>query len=277
MNNVEVRNEKVQAFNNEMFGEIRTVTIDGEPWFVAYDIANVLGYKPTKIKGRHTKHVNDMLRVVESEDKQTIRGRNSIDEDLADIAFYNNSSVHYVNESGLYTLIMRSQAPNAKAFKKWVTKEVLPTIRKTGGYVQENRAIDFVNAWLPQVDDTTKHIVAGTLEQNQKLVTENKQLVTTIEEQSPKVGKYEEWLDTDGTMNPTTLKDFLGFKSPQALNKWLKEQGIQYKKGGSWNITAKYKYLIEEGYVKIVTNTTYNVKQIRWTTKGLDLLKDILG
>jgi prophage antirepressor-like protein len=256
MNEVIARNEEVQVFNNEVFGEIRTIMIDGEVWFVARDIIKALEIKDSAYK---------FLLKVDDEDKGQYPFPSAGGNQLSSI----------VNESGLYTLIMRSNKPEAKPFQRWVTKEVLPTIRKTGGYVQENRAIDFVNAWLPQIDDTTKNIIAGTLEQNQKLVVENRKLVTAIEEQAPKVEKYRELLDTDGTMNPTTLKDFLGFKSPQALNKWLKEQGIQYKKGGSWNIRAKYSYLIKEGYAKVVTNTVYNNKQIRWYPKGLDFLKDL--
>lgn len=233
---------------------------------VAIDIKEVIEYKGNS---------NSMLQMVEDEDKfsRTVDGSLRSQLSLPKSA----SRLSLINESGLYSILIKSQVPKAKPFRKWVTKEVLPTIRKTGGYVQENRAIDFVNAWLPQVDETTKNIIAGTLEQNQKLVVENKKLVTVIEEQAPKVEKYGELLDTDGTMNPTTLKDFLGLKSPQALNKWLKEKGIQYKKGGTWNITAKYSYLIKEGYVKVVTNTIYNNKQIRWYPKGLDFLKDLKG
>ena len=106
----------LQIFNNEEFGQIRTVAIDNEPWFVGKDVAAALGYSNTR----------DALRVhVDNEDKNTV-------------AIYDgnkgNPNQTIINESGLYALIFGSKLPNAKKFKRWVTSEVLPTIRKTGSY-----------------------------------------------------------------------------------------------------------------------------------------------
>ena len=106
----------LQIFNNEEFGQIRTVAIDNEPWFVGKDVAEALGYSNTR----------DALRVhVDNEDKNTV-------------AIYDgnkgNPNQTIINESGLYALIFGSKLPNAKKFKRWVTSEVLPAIRKTGSY-----------------------------------------------------------------------------------------------------------------------------------------------
>lgn len=113
----------VLVFSNSEFGNIRTVTVNGEPWFVGKDIAEALGYSnPSKAVMNH----------VDDEDKQFL---------MCDIADSQNGNVltgqsktAIINESGLYSLILSSKLPNAKKFKRWVTSEVLPAIRKTGHY-----------------------------------------------------------------------------------------------------------------------------------------------
>ena len=106
---------ELQVFNNDEFGSIRTVTIKNEPWFVGKDVANVLGYE------RDTKAVTDH---VDDEDKLRTK-----------IEYAGQKrEVTIINESGLYSLILSSKLPNAKKFKRWVTSEVLPSIRKTGSY-----------------------------------------------------------------------------------------------------------------------------------------------
>lgn len=111
---------KIQTFSNPEFGEMRTLTIDGEPWFVGKDVAQVLGYADTK--SALTDHVD-------AEDRRIIqRGQNA----ALDIP---NRGLTIINESGLYSLILSSKLPGAKKFKHWVTSEVLPSIRKNGGYI----------------------------------------------------------------------------------------------------------------------------------------------
>lgn len=106
----------LQVFANPDFGEIRTVEIDGEPWLVGKDVAVALGYSnPRKALADH----------VDNEDKNTVTIRDGIP---------GNPNVTVINESGLYSLILSSKLPSAKKFKRWVTLEVLPAIRRTGGY-----------------------------------------------------------------------------------------------------------------------------------------------
>ena len=107
---------KMQVFTNSEFGEVRTLTIDNEPWFVGKDIAEVLGYE------RSTKAIRDH---VDDEDVDEIPIQDSIGR---------MQSTPVINESGLYSLIFSSKLPKAKEFKHWVTSEVLPAIRKTGTY-----------------------------------------------------------------------------------------------------------------------------------------------
>ena len=113
-------NNKITVFANDYFGTIRTLEIDGEPWFVGKDVAAILGYaKPTNAIAAH----------VDSEDKTTtlIQGTGS----------NYKSKTTIINESGVYSLVLGSKLPSAKKFKRWITSEVLPSIRKTGGYNTE--------------------------------------------------------------------------------------------------------------------------------------------
>lgn len=109
-------NNSLRVFNNEEFGTIRTVMIDGEPWFVGKDVAEALGY--TNPRDALSKHVDD-------EDKNTVAIRDGI---------RGNPNVTVINESGVYSLILSSKLPNAKKFKRWVTAEILPSVRQTGSY-----------------------------------------------------------------------------------------------------------------------------------------------
>lgn len=114
----------IKIFNNELFGDIRVITKDDEPWFVGKDVAEALGYKDTDQSIR--KHVDEDDKVT----RQIDGGR----------------KMTFINESGMYSLVFGSNKPEAKVFKKWVTSEVLPTIRKSGCYITESatpEAIDF--------------------------------------------------------------------------------------------------------------------------------------
>ncbi|MDE7390636.1 MAG: Bro-N domain-containing protein [Lachnospiraceae bacterium] len=107
---------ELQIFENPEFGSIRTLEIDGEPWFLGKDVAEILSYTNTQKAIRD--HVDD-------EDKLTERI----------VLSGQNREVIFINESGLYSLILSSKLPTAKQFKRWVTSEVLPAIRKTGTYI----------------------------------------------------------------------------------------------------------------------------------------------
>ena len=112
----------LQIFENAEFGKIRTVVLDDEPWFVGKDVAAALGY--TNSRKALADHVDE-------EDKNTVTIRDGIQ---------GNPNMTIINESGVYSLVFSSKLPTAKAFKRWVTSEVLPSIRKTGGYPMPNAA-----------------------------------------------------------------------------------------------------------------------------------------
>lgn len=107
---------ELKIFENPAFGQVRTVEREGEPWFVGKDVAQALGYIDTF--GALKKHVDD-------EDKQNCQND----------SFETPRGMTIINESGLYSLVLSSKLPTAKAFKRWITSEVIPSIRKTGGYI----------------------------------------------------------------------------------------------------------------------------------------------
>ena len=113
--------KNLTIFRNEQFGEIRTITKGNEPWFVGKDIAEALGYVDTK---------SALSDHVDAEDKKILKGG---DLPLLNFAIPNRG-LTFINESGVYSLVFSSKLPQAKAFKRWVTSEVLPAIRKTGSY-----------------------------------------------------------------------------------------------------------------------------------------------
>lgn len=170
---------KLMAFNNEEFGEIRTVIIDNEPWFVGKDIASSLGYK------RATKAIQDH---VDREDKDEIPIKDSIGR---------MQKTPVINESGLYALIFGSELESAKKFKHWVTSEVLPSIRKNGGYV-DNEDV-FIETYLPFADDETKNLFKITLADSRKkneIIKQQKNEIKTLNTENDLLSeKNLEWAD----------------------------------------------------------------------------------
>ncbi len=129
---------KIKIFENEEFGRIRTVIINDEPWFVGKDAAKILGYaKPRNAIAAH----------VDNEDKKDAL----IQGDLG-----GTQKMTIINESGIYSLIMSSKLPKAKEFKRWVMAEILPTIRKTGGYVANEDM--FIENYLPFLDEPYQNL-----------------------------------------------------------------------------------------------------------------------
>ncbi len=134
---------ELQIFKNEEFGEVRTVIMDNEPWFVAADVCRALGVgNPRQAVSRLD--ADEKMNTVISNDGH--RG---------------NPNMTVLCESGLYSLVLGSRKPEAKRFKRWITHEVIPTIRKTGGYVNDEST--FIATYLPFADEGTKALFAQTL------------------------------------------------------------------------------------------------------------------
>ena len=164
---------QIRTFNSSLhpeFGNLRTLTIDGEPWFVGKDVAEALGYFNTSKAIRN--HVSE-------EDKMGVQ---NVTPSVTDSMGRTQYPV-WINESGLYSLILGSKLESAKTFKHWVTAEVLPTIRKTGGYINPGQEDLFVETYLPFADENTKNFFRLNMQamaQQNEIIKEQK---TRIESQ----------------------------------------------------------------------------------------------
>ena len=130
---------KIKIFEKEEFGRIRTVVKDGEPWIVGKDVAEILEYSNTR---------DAISRHVDSEDKTTVV--------ISDGGSNYKSKTTIINESGFYSLVLSSKMPKAKEFRRWVTSHVLPTIRRTGGYVANEDM--FIENYLPFLDEPYQNL-----------------------------------------------------------------------------------------------------------------------
>ena len=130
---------ELQIFKNEEFGEMRSFSINNEPWFVGKDVASILGYK--NYRDALNRHIDEEDKGVAECD--TPGGKQNLT---------------VINESGLYSLILSSKLPTAKKFKRWVTSEVLPSIRKTGGYKLPDNPMDVLKLMFQAQENTNKEV-----------------------------------------------------------------------------------------------------------------------
>ncbi len=130
---------ELQIFKNEKFGEMRSLNINNEPWFVGKDVASILGYK--NYRDALNRHIDEEDKGVAECD--TPGGKQNLT---------------VINESGLYSLILSSKLPTAKKFKRWVTSEVLPSIRKTGGYKLPDNPMDVLKLMFQAQENTNKEV-----------------------------------------------------------------------------------------------------------------------
>lgn len=249
----------IKVFNSEEFGQVRTVLKDDNVWFVAKDIAEILGYQK----------LDAMYRLLEEDEQQTINPQGF--PQLNGIVLEPNPNVFVmklINESGLYNAVFSSTKPTAKKFKKWVTSEVLPAIRKTGGYVAENRAIDFVNNWLPSLDETSKNAIASVLEENRKLVLK-------IEQDKPLVEFAETISISSDSIDIGTfakiIKDENINLGRNKLFEWLRNNKYLMKDNEPYQKYINEKYFQVEEYT---ANTPYGTKLCKKTVvTGLGQIK----
>lgn len=193
---------KVTVFNNEEFGKVRTVTIDGEPWIVGKDVATALGYADTF--GALKKHVMDSDKLVCQIDSAGQK-----------------RDVTVINESGVYTLIFGSKLKSAENFKHWVTDEVLPCIRKNGIYATDN-VIDNI---LNNPDFGIELLTKLKEERAARIEAEKTNAIL---------------MHVNKTYTMTEIAKEIGLKSANELNKILAEKKIQYKSNGTWVMYSDY-------------------------------------
>lgn len=198
---------KMTLFTNEELGNVRVLEIDGEPYFVGKDVTNILGYQNGS---------RDINRHVDEEDRHKV------------MLFDGNQDKEtiIINESGLYSLILSSKLPKAKEFKHWITAEVLPVIRKTGGYVNDTK--QFVDYYF--ADCNTYGREAITL-----MLNETKRMANQLKAQAPKV-LFAEAVESSKTSIPVG-----------DLAKLIKQNGVDIGQNRLFSWLRMNNYLIKSG------------------------------
>ena len=251
---------ELQIFQNEEFGTIRTIEQDGAPWFVGKDVAAALGYS----KERNAIGVH-----VDEEDKKDARIQGTLG---------GTQSMVVINESGLYSLVLSSKLPNAKKFKRWVTSEVLPSIRKNGGYLagQESMSNEELMARALLMAQNT---IAEREKRIQSLQAQNELKDQIIADFEPIRTYVDTILESPGTMSTAQIAADYDI-TPQKLNKILHEERVQRKVNGQWIL---YKSYMGQGYTKSKTfqfthsdGRRDSRMQTQWTQKGRLMIHEIL-
>ena len=213
---------EIRVFDNEQFGKVRTICIDGEPWFVGKDVAEILGY---------------------SRPADAIRGH--VDEEDKGVAEMptpgGKQKVIIINESGLYSLILLSKLPDAKSFKRWVTSEVLPALRKNGSYSIAEKPDSYT------IEDPAARARRWAEEYEEKRALEIK-----IEEDKPKVEFAEQ-------VSIAKASDCIDFS---AMAKIIKDHDIPIGRNKLFELARKFKWLrsnnepyqnyINQGYFTVI-------------------------
>ena len=250
---------ELQIFKNAEFGSIRTTTINGEPYFVGRDIAEILGYSNTK---------DAISTHVDEEDRTVIQRSENTTLEIP------NRGLTVINESGLYSLILSSKMPNAKKFKHWVTSEVLPAIRKHGVF-----AVDEV---LANPDVLINALMELKKEREEKsalqqiVAIQNQQII----EMKPKASYYDVVLNCKDLVALSDIAKDYGWTANH-MNQYLHEKGIQFKQGKK--IWLLYKEYAEMGLTSTKTHTysgsdgsAHSKPHTYWTQKGRLFIYDLL-
>lgn len=232
---------KLQIFNDEEFGEIRAVTIDGEPWFVGKDVAEILGYSNTR------KAIADHVDNEDKTDGVTIR--DSMGREQFPVL---------INESGLYALIFSSKLESAKRFKHWVTSEILPSIRTHGIYATDN-VIDNI---LNNPDFGIELLTKLKEERAARVEAERKNAILT---------------HVNKTYTMTEIAKELNMKSAVQLNKLLAEKKIQYHVNGTWVMYSKYSDLGYEEIKQEVLDSGRVIYHRRITQIGREFILELFS
>ncbi len=227
---------EIKIFKNEMFGEIRTLVNEkGETFFVGKDVAQALGYSNTR------KALLDHVDKEDREDGVTIRD-----------AIGRDQKATFINESGLYALVLSSKLPQAREFKRWVTAEVLPQIRQTGGYIP-----------------TTNPRTGEVLTESEMVEAANKIVARTIARSN---------LPADDCLTATQVAESLDVDVKQ-LNHFLVDKGVMYWSYGRYKLTAKYAdcgYAEERKFHYHALNGARKQRPyLVWTKQGKEFIKSI--
>ena len=235
---------ELQIFENPQFGKVRSVKKDNEPWFVAADVCRAL---------EHSNVTVTLDRLDEDERAKFNLGR--------------QGDTWCVNEPGLYSLVLGSRKPEAKAFKRWITQEVIPSIRRTGGYL------------LPKDYPSALRALADSEEKRMALLAENEAQRQAIADFQPIKQYVDSILSSSGTMATSQIAADYDL-SANRLNKILREECIQHCVNGQWILYQRH---MGKGYTKSETIPIVHKDgrpgtklYTKWTQKGRLLIHEIL-
>ena len=229
--------QEIKIFKHEQFGEIRTMVDEkGEPWFVGKDVARRLGYI------NHRKALRDHVDEEDRKDGVTIRDSIGRDQEAT-----------FINESGLYSLILASKLPQAKAFKRWVTAEVLPQIRKTGGYIP------------------TRDAQGRQLSEQEVLTLANRVAQRTVKQKN---------LAADNCLSASEVAKRVGLGDAKQLNSMLVDRGVIKWTGGRYRLTPDYegRGLAQDRFFlyRSLEGEQKERSYLVWTLTGADFIEDFL-
>lgn len=231
-------NNQLQIFENQEFGKVRVIIKEGEPWFVAKDVCDCLGITNSR----------DALSRLDNDEKgvaltDTLGGK---------------QEMRIVNEAGLYALVLSSKKPEAKKFKRWITHEILPTIRKTGGYVSNEDM--FIETYLPFADDNIKQLFKQTL----NIIRSQNRI---IERQRAEI-EYKE----DVIIDLVDKVDLAGKR--EILNRVIRKAGSNYKE--RWN--ELYRQFEMKYHIDLNRRLeSYNAENTPKLKNKLDYIDKVLG
>lgn len=211
---------QLQVFENQDFGRLRTVMVDGEPWFVAADVCRAL---------EHSNVSMAMERLDEDE-----RAKFNLGHPMND--------TNCVNEPGFYTLVMGSRKPEAKAFKRWVTHEVLPALRKTGSYTMPNAEPDLPDKYMAHMEKLTALLLANNLATIRAALQMHCQGRCHAAPQEPDMGNlYSKNYKVVAAGYAEQVMELLrrGWTG-KAIQEYLKEQGLDISEMSVWRFGKKY-------------------------------------
>ena len=270
----------LQIFENPDFGQVRMVMIEDNPYFVGKDVAEILGYKnPNEAIQDHVDNEDKFLR--SSMGSEMLKLFSSVKDIQNKFGRQDN---WFINESGVYALVFSSKLPKAKEFKRWVTSEVLPAIRKHGAYMTEQTVEKALTSpdFLIQLATNLKKEREARQEaeaKNFKLEHEVVGLNEKISELKPKADYVDRILKSTSLVTTTQIAKDYGMGAP-TFNKKLKELKVQHNVGGQWVLTYKYQgkgYASSETVeVKKKDGSIKTVMHTKWTQKGRLFLHDFL-
>lgn len=267
---------EIKIFESPEFGQIRTMlSASNEPLFCLVDVCRILGLSnPSQVKTRL-----QQSGVITNEVSTPVVSQGVVTSDTKLM------SINFISEPNFYRCVFQSRKPDAERFQNWVCEDVLPSIRKTGGYMIAKddesdedlmaRAILLAQEKIKERDHRIREIEAKNSQQAERIELQSEEL----KKQAPKVAYHDEVLTSTSTYNTTNIAKEFGMGA-HTLNKILHEKGIQYKMDGQWLLYHKYQ---DKGYTRTETHSydngygeVHTRQQTVWTERGRQFIHQVM-